>query len=45
MSADEAKALLQRLEPQIGAAPPEKKALMEAIQKLLQEKIQQTGGK
>jgi predicted Zn-dependent peptidase len=45
MSLDEAKAILQKIEPQVGAAPPEKKRLVEAIQKLLQEKIQKTGGK
>ncbi len=45
MSLDEAKNILQKLEPQVSAAPPEKKALVEAIQKLLQEKIQKTGGK
>jgi predicted Zn-dependent peptidase len=45
MSIDEAKNILQKLEPQISAAPPEKKGLVEAIQKLLQERIQKTGGK
>jgi predicted Zn-dependent peptidase len=45
MSVDEAKAILQKLEPQIGAAPPEKRNLLEAIQKLLREKIEKTGGK
>jgi predicted Zn-dependent peptidase len=45
MSLDEAKAILQKIEPQVSAAPPEKKGLIEAIQKLLQEKIQKTGGK
>jgi predicted Zn-dependent peptidase len=45
MSLDEAKAILQKIEPQVSAAPPEKKGLVEAIQKLLQEKIQKTGGK
>jgi predicted Zn-dependent peptidase len=45
MSLDEAKAILQKIEPQVSAAPPEKKALIEAIQKMLQEKIQKSGGK
>jgi hypothetical protein len=45
MSIDEAKKIMQQVEPQVNAAPPEKKALVEAIQKLLQEKIQKTGGK
>jgi len=45
MSIDEAKKILQQIEPQVSAAPPEKKGLVEAIQKLLQEKIQKTGGK
>ncbi|MBN1569714.1 MAG: insulinase family protein [Acidobacteria bacterium] len=45
MSMDEAKNILQKLEPQMSAAPPEKKALIEAIQRLLQDKIQNTGGK
>ena len=45
MSADEAKAILQKIESQASAAPPDKKSLLEAIQKLLQEKIQKTGGK
>ncbi len=45
MSVDEAKAILQKLEPQIAAAPPEKKKLVETIQKLLRERIEKTGGK
>jgi predicted Zn-dependent peptidase len=45
MSIDEAKAILQKLESQVSAAPPEKQPLLRAIQKLLQEKIQKTGGK
>ena len=45
MSIDEAKAILQKVEPQISAAPPEKQALLKAIEKLLQEKIQKNGGK
>ncbi|HTY64999.1 MAG TPA: pitrilysin family protein [Acidobacteriota bacterium] len=45
MSVDEAKAILQKVEPQISAAPPEKQPLIKAILKLLQEKIQKNGGK
>ena len=45
MSVDEAKAILQKVKPQVSAAPPEKQALLAAIQKLLQEKIQENGGK
>ncbi len=45
MSLSEAQAILQKLESQTGAAPPEKKPLLEAIQKLLQDKIQKTGDK
>ncbi len=45
MSTDEAKAILQKVEPEISAAPPEKQALIKAIRQLLQEKIQQNGGK
>ena len=45
MSIDEAKAILQKVEPQMSAAPPEKQALLKAIEKLLQEKIQKNGGK
>ena len=45
MSISEAQAIIQKLESQASAAPPEKKKLVEAIQKLLQEKIQKTGDK
>jgi predicted Zn-dependent peptidase len=45
MSVDEAKAILQKVEPQISAAPPEKQPLLKAIQTLLQERIQKNGGK
>ena len=45
MSIDEAKAILQKVEPQVSAAPPEKQAALGAIQKLLQERIQKNGGK
>lgn len=45
MSVDEAKAILQKVEPQVSAAPPEKQALLAAIQKLLKAKIQENGGK
>lgn len=45
MSTDEAKAILQKVEPEISAAPPEKQALIKAIRQLLQEKIQKNGGK
>jgi hypothetical protein len=45
MSVDQAKQLLQKLEPQAGLAPPEKKKLIEAMMKLLQEKIQKDGGR
>lgn len=44
MSIDEAKAILQKVEPQMSAAPAEKQALLGAIQKLLQERIQKNGG-
>jgi predicted Zn-dependent peptidase len=45
MSIDEAKAILQKLEAQVDSAPPEKKNLVQALQMLLQEKIQKDGGK
>jgi predicted Zn-dependent peptidase len=45
MSVEEAKSILQKVEPQVSAAPPEKQALLGAIQKLLQERIQKNGGK
>ncbi len=45
MSADEAKAILQKLETDANSAPPEKKNFVEALRKLLQEKIQKNGGK
>jgi predicted Zn-dependent peptidase len=45
MSVSEAEAILQKLESQVSAAPPNKKNLLETIQKLLQEKIQKTGDK
>jgi predicted Zn-dependent peptidase len=45
MSPDEAKAILQKIEPQIEAAPPERMVLLAAMQKLLQERIQKSGGK
>jgi predicted Zn-dependent peptidase len=45
MSVEEAKGILQKLEPQAGSASPEKKSLIEAMQKLLQERIQKDGGK
>ena len=45
MSVDEAKGILQKLEMQAGSAPPEMKGLIEAMRKLLQERIQKDGGK
>jgi len=45
MSVEEAKSILQKMEPQMNAAPPEKQALLAAIRELLQEKIQKNGGK
>jgi len=45
MSADEAKGILQKLEMQAGSAPPEMKGLIDAMRKLLQERIQRDGGK
>ena len=45
MSVDEAKAILQKVEPQVSAAPPDKQPLLQAIRKLLQERIQKNGGK
>jgi predicted Zn-dependent peptidase len=44
MPMDEAKAIMQKLESQLGSAPPDKKGFVEALQKLLQAKIQ-NGGK
>ena len=44
MSLDEARAIIRKLEPQMGEAPPEKKKLMEALHTILQDKIQ-NGGK
>jgi predicted Zn-dependent peptidase len=44
MPLDEAKAILKNLETQISSAPPEKKNFIEALHKLLQDKIQ-NGGK
>ncbi|OPZ63445.1 MAG: Peptidase M16 inactive domain protein [bacterium ADurb.Bin478] len=45
MSLSEAQAILQKVESQATAAPPDKKSLLDAIQKLLQERIQKTEGK
>jgi predicted Zn-dependent peptidase len=45
MSVDEAKSILQKIQQQADSAPPEKKSLIEALQKLLQEKIGMDGGK
>jgi predicted Zn-dependent peptidase len=45
MPVTEAKAILSKIEPQAVAAPPEQKAFIQALQKLLQEKIQKEGGK
>jgi len=45
MSLSEAQAILQKVESQANAAPPDKKSLLDAIQKLLQERIQKTEGK
>lgn len=43
MSADEAKRVLQKLEPQLESAPPERKPFVEAMRKLLQQKLQGGG--
>ena len=43
MSVDEAARILQKLESQLESAPPEKKGLIESLQKLLQKKIQGGG--
>jgi hypothetical protein len=45
MPVTEAKAILAKIEPQAAAAPQEQKAFIQALQKLLQEKIQKDGGK
>ncbi len=45
MSLSEAQAILQKVASQESTAPPDKKSLLEAIQKLLQERIQKTEGK
>jgi predicted Zn-dependent peptidase len=45
MSAEEAKAVLKQVESQVNSAPPEKKKFVEALIKLLQGKIEQSGGK
>jgi predicted Zn-dependent peptidase len=45
MSLEQAKTVLEQIQQQASAAPPEKKKLMEIIEKLLQEKIQRDGGK
>jgi predicted Zn-dependent peptidase len=45
MPVTEAKAILSKIEPQAAAAPQEQKAFIQALQKLLQEKIQKDGGK
>ena len=44
MPMDEAKAIMQKLESQLGSAPPDKKGFVEALHQLLQAKIQ-NGGK
>ena len=45
MSLTEAGAVLAKLDSQAASVPPEKKAFFQALQKLLQEKIQKDGGK
>jgi predicted Zn-dependent peptidase len=45
MALSEAKAVLAKLEAQAASVPPDKKALVQALQKLLQDKIQKDGGK
>ncbi len=45
MSKDEAKGVLDKIAAQAGSAPPEKRKFVEALQKLLQEKIEKEGGK
>jgi predicted Zn-dependent peptidase len=45
MPIERAKAMYQALQSQLGSAPPEKKKLLEAVSKLLQEKIEKGGGK
>jgi predicted Zn-dependent peptidase len=45
MSLEEAKAIQGRIESQAASAPPEDKAFIQALQKLLQDKLQKDGGK
>jgi predicted Zn-dependent peptidase len=45
MSLEEAKSIMARLESQATSVPPEKKAFIQALQKLLQDKLQKDGGK
>ena len=43
MPADQAKAMLQKIEQQESAAPPEQKEMLQAIKKLLQQKVEKGG--
>jgi predicted Zn-dependent peptidase len=45
MPVDEAKSILQKLESQAGAAPPERQGFIRALITMLQEKINRDGGK
>jgi predicted Zn-dependent peptidase len=45
MPVEKVKAMYQELESQMHSVPPEKKKLLEALSRLLQEKIQKDGGK
>jgi predicted Zn-dependent peptidase len=45
MSLEEAKSIQAKLEPQLASAPAEKRAFIQALQKLLQDKLQKDGGK
>ncbi len=45
MSLEEAKAIQGRIESQAASAPPEDKSFIQALQKLLQDKLQKDGGK
>ncbi len=45
MAVSEARAILDKLESQAASVPPEKKAFVQALQKLLQDRIQKDGGK
>jgi hypothetical protein len=43
MPAEQAKAMLQKIEQQESAAPPEQKDMLQAIKKLLQQKVEKGG--